>query len=157
MNGYPKGFLIFVTAFLIALWLSGILLLPSVAVFRLEWDYDWLMDLPFSSGDLRHTITTLHAIFAWSFTAMVGAIWTIHMRGHWRRRENRFSGGLFSFLWIALFISALGIYYFGDPDNSLYSSLIHSAVGLMIPLMLWQHKRSGKKAVEQNRSPSRKV
>ena len=147
MNGYPKLFLKLLMLTFAVLWLSGILLYPSMAVFKLEWEYDWLMDSGLASGSIRQTFTTLHAIAGWLMVWFIGTLWTIHLRTHWRRYENRKSGSLFSFSWLILTLSALGIYYFGNQEMSYLSTLIHALVGLIMPLLLVQHVMTGRKVI----------
>ncbi|MDG4811976.1 hypothetical protein P8629_03050 [Hydrogenovibrio sp. 3SP14C1] len=152
MNGYPKHFLFFVFALMIVLLISGILLVPAFLFFRMESDIEWLMSFPFSSGHLRQTTTMLHAISGWLMVWLIGAIWTIHIRSHWRRHENRLSGTFFSSVWAILIVSSLGIYYFGDPDLSTLSSLIHVSLGLLVPFALLAHRKTGRKSLQKTPS-----
>ncbi|QBZ82397.1 hypothetical protein GHNINEIG_00427 [Hydrogenovibrio crunogenus] len=148
MNGYPKFFFLLVFTILVILLISGVLLVPAFLFFRMESNIAWLMDFPFSSGDLRHLTTSLHAISGWLMVWFIGAIWTIHMRSHWRRHENRLSGVVFTSVWAFLIVSSLGIYYFGDPDLSQLSSLIHVGLGLLIPFALLAHRKAGRKSLQ---------
>jgi hypothetical protein len=150
MNGYPKGFLpaLITTSLLVIT--TGLLLIPAFLIFRMEQEQDWLMNVSIASGSLRHTLTTLHAVFGWAMVWFIGALWTIHIRSHWRRHENRTNGLVFVGIWLLLIISALGIYYFGDPDWSKTSSLLHVVVGLTVPFMLIAHKIIGKKSLKSS-------
>lgn len=150
MNGYPKSFLPLLTIVSSLLMLTGFLLIPAFVVFRLEQDIDWLMNLSITSGELRQIITVLHAIFGWSMVWFIGALWTIHIRSHWRRHENRKSGIGFILLWGMLMGTALGIYYFGNPDWSKASSIIHVLLGVIVPFMLIAHKITGKKSLKSH-------
>ncbi|BBN60367.1 hypothetical protein HVMH_1961 [Hydrogenovibrio marinus] len=134
--------------------ITGLLLIPAFLIFRMEQEQDWLMNLSIASGSLRHTLTMLHAVVGWTMVWFIGALWTIHVRSHWRRHENRANGLMFIGIWSVLIISALGIYYFGDPGWSKTSSLIHVIVGLMVPFMLIVHKIIGKKSLKTS-SPRR--
>lgn len=149
MNGYPKYFLVFLIAIMITVLMSGLFLVPAFMVFRMESDIEWLMNFPFSSGNLRHLTTTLHAISGWLMVWLIGAIWTIHMRSHWRRHENRLSGAIFTSVWALLIVSCLGIYYFGNPDLSQLSSLIHISLGILIPFALVAHRKAGRKSLQK--------
>ncbi|WP_173271865.1 hypothetical protein [Thiosulfatimonas sediminis] len=151
MNGYPKIFLPALLSVLVLLWLSGMLLLPSFALFRLELDTDWLYQewlMPISSGDYRHSLTTFHAITGWLMVWLIGALFTIHLRNHWRRKENRYSGLVFSLTWALLALSALGIYYFGEAMFNLWSSYVHTFLGITLPLFFWWHRHKGRQAVQ---------
>lgn len=147
MNGYPKYFLWLLIATSLLLFISGVLLTPSVMIFRLELESDWLMDLPLSSGDLRLLVTVIHAIFAWLMVWLIGALWAIHMRSHWRRNENRASGAVLSAYWALLLFTGLGIYYFGGEDLSKLSSLIHTVFGLLMPLGMIIHRIKGQQSL----------
>ncbi|MBD3611202.1 MAG: hypothetical protein HUJ13_02075 [Hydrogenovibrio crunogenus] len=153
MNGYPKHFLLFVLAIIVILLISGVLLVPAFLFFRMESEIEWLMGFPFSSGQLRQTTTILHAISGWLMVWLIGAIWTIHLRSHWRRHENRLSGVLFTSVWAILIVSSLGIYYFGDPDLSTLSSLIHVGLGVLIPFALLAHRKAGRKSLQKKSIP----
>ncbi|MBD3777334.1 MAG: hypothetical protein IE920_09420 [Thiotrichales bacterium] len=155
MNGYPKSFLLLLFSTTGLLYVSGLLLIPAMLIFRLQWEgslLDTLMDSALVGGELRAALTFLHALFGWTLVWMIGAIWSIHMRSHWRRGENRKNGSLFTLIWFALIASALGIYYFGDEMLSQYSSMIHAVLGVLVPLLLWSHRRAGKKAVSNDRN-----
>ena len=147
MNGYPKSFNFSLKTVFSMLWLSGVLLIPSCLMFRLEFDWEWLMDLSISSGQTRHILTVLHAMLGWSLLWFLGALFTIHIRNHWRRRENAFNGIVFLSAWILLIASALGIYYLGVDWSNRLSAIIHTALGLLMPLLLILHISKGRKAV----------
>lgn len=147
MNGYPKLFLPFLINTTIGLFVSGVLLIPAFLLFRLQWDSDWLMDLAISSGDLREWTTVIHAIFGWLMLWLLGSLWSMHMRSHWRRNENRKNGAMFSIYWVLIILSSLGIYYFGNEQLSQYSSTLHVLLGLLMPMVLILHRRKGKKSI----------
>ncbi|WP_024851811.1 hypothetical protein [Hydrogenovibrio kuenenii] len=153
MNGYPKGFLISLITVSLLLIITGLLLIPAFLVFRLEQEQDWLMNLSIASGNLRQNLTVFHAIFGWTMVWFIGALWSIHIRSHWRKHENRINGIAFLIIWAVLIISALGIYYFGTPDWSKTSSIIHVLFGVIVPFMLIAHKIIGKKTLKK---PNRK-
>ena len=149
MIGYPKYFLTSLISVLGLLWISGLLLVPAWIIFRLEQDIEWLINLSLSSGDLRHWLNTLHAAVGWIMMWLIGALWTIHMRAHWRKGENKTSGLVMAFSWAILALTALGIYYLGDADLSKASSLIHVILGLSIPIMVLTHRKQGTKSLKK--------
>ncbi|WP_237260628.1 hypothetical protein [Thiomicrorhabdus immobilis] len=146
MNGYPKFFLPSLMATTTLLFISGLLLLPSLIIFRLQWDIDWLMELPLSSGDLRLWTTAIHVVFGWLMVWFIGSLWTIHIRNHWRRKENITSGLVFMLFWALIIFSSLFIYYSSNETLSEYSSLVHSVLGMLVPLGLFIHRYHGKKS-----------
>ncbi|MDG6777934.1 hypothetical protein QCB44_04350 [Thiomicrorhabdus sp. zzn3] len=153
MAGYPKHFIYLLIFLAFLLFASGILLTPSVLLFRLEMEYNWLFDGPLSQlaqGGLRHAVTVTHAIAGWITVWFIGTLWTIHMRTHWRRNENRMNGAIFTLFWFMLIVSSLGIYYFGDPDWSFYSGMVHTGLGLMLPFGVWLHRLGGQHALAKS-------
>lgn len=147
MNGYPKLFLPLLMLIVTTLFISGLLLIPSFLTFRVQWDVEWLMESVLSSGDLRSWSTTIHAITGWIMIWIIGSLWSLHMRSHWRRNENRRNGLVFSVYWVLLLATSLGIYYFGDEFYSEYSSIIHVLLGLGLPIIFGLHYRHGKQAL----------
>ena len=157
MNGYPKLFKPTLILTFSLLFITGLLLLPSFAQFKLEWDFDWLYESPFnliSQGGFRQISTFLHALSGWTMLGFLGAIWSIHMRNHWRKKENSMNGIWFVLSWAFLFISALGIYYLGDATLSHTSSIIHTLLGLVMPLLLIQHIVLGRRTVNKRSARS---
>ena len=148
MNGYPKSFLPSLMATTLLLFISGVLLLPSLMIFRLQWDIDWLMASPLASGDLRLWITAIHVFLGWAMIWFIGNLWTIHIRNHWRRKENFVSGLTFILFWVLIIFSSLFIYYVSNHDLSQYSSILHTILGLMLPLALWIHRYYGKRSLK---------
>ncbi len=147
MNGYPKIFMPLLMSVTTTLFVTGLLLIPSFLMFRMQWDYDWIMDSGLSSGDIRSITTTLHAISGWIMVWIIGALWSLHMRSHWRRKENQASGLVFSIYWTVLLATSLGIYYVGDELYSQYSSIIHVLFGLGLPLTFLMHRLHGKQSL----------
>ena len=151
MNGYPKGFFPLLMATTVLIFVSGLLLIPSFLSFRMQFDHawvDWLMTLPITHGALRVTITSLHVFLGWAMIWFIGSLWTIHMRTHWRRNENRASGLSFMVFWIILILSGLAIFYVSHEDLSQFSSLLHVLLGLAMPIALYIHRRKGKKSLQ---------
>lgn len=152
MNGYPKLFLPLLISTFCLLWLSGILLMPSMLIFKLEWEItellEALMELGLANGAIRQVFSVLHATLGWIMLWMLGALWTIHLRNHWRRHENRKHGVFFSLMWLLVILSALGIHYFGDEHFSRLSSILHSTIGILLVLFFIQHRKTGKKSLK---------
>jgi hypothetical protein len=153
MNGYSPLFRRLVTAVVILLSLSGLLMLPTVLDLRLEWDVPWRLD----GGD-RIGVAALHTGLGFILAAFFGALWRIHMMGNWRRKRSRVSGAIMAGLLILLTLTAVGVFYFGDETLSLTSSLMHSALGLVIPLTFSWHFITSRrlKAADAKRFTSRR-
>lgn len=133
MNGYSPLFRRVVTATLILLIASGLLLLPTVLEFNLDWDVPWRLH------EGRVPVAAIHAIAGFMAAAFFGALWRIHMTGNWRRRHSRISGMAMASLLVLLALTGIGIYYFGSETMSIASSLTHSALGLGVPLVFTYH------------------
>ena len=123
-SGYPRVFYPTPVITQSALLLTALLLIPTLFTFRLD------MDSPIAvSGDLRLGSAALHTFFGMATLLITGALTSIHMRAGWVRRENRISGSVLLICLTGLSLSALGIYYFGDEQLSLWSSLAHLLLG----------------------------
>lgn len=132
--------------------ITGLLLIPAFLIFRMQWDSDWLMELPITSGTIRLWINGTHAFFGWLMIGFIGSLWTIHMRNHWRRNENRKGGVLFMLLWAIIIASSLLIYYASNEILSQYSSIIHTLLGVIAPIALIAHRSKGKRSLVKKKS-----
>lgn len=148
MNGYPKIFLPSLITITSLVFITGLLLIPAFVIFRMQWDIEWLMELPITRGSIRLWINGFHVFLGWLMIGFIGSLWTIHIRNHWRRNENRTGGVLFMLLWAIIIVSSLLIYYASDETLSQNSSLIHSLLGLFVPIALMAHRFSGKKTLK---------
>ena len=149
MNGYPKIFLPSLITTTFAVFLTGLLLIPAFLIFRMQWDIEWLMELPITSGTIRLWINGFHVFFGWLMIGFIGSLWTIHMRNHWRRKENRKSGLAFMVFWALIIVTSLLIYYASHETLSQYSSIVHTILGLFVPIGLIAHRLSGKKSLKK--------
>lgn len=88
MKGYPKWFSRrFITLLMSILFLSGLFLIPTTLENQLEIQVPWRLE-PSS----RILVAGTHALFAFIAIALLGALWSIHMRTEWKRGTNRVSG-----------------------------------------------------------------
>ncbi len=135
MSGYPRWFYkVLMLAFLVLLG-SGVLLLPHLFSLRLEWEIGWEI-----ASSTRLFSVALHSTFGFLVMAAVGALFSIHMRAGWRRRANIFSGMLLLSLFALMWLSAIGIYYFGDEQFSRWSSIVHVlAAASALLVFVWHH------------------
>lgn len=137
MKGYPAWFSgRFVHILMLALFVSGCLLVPGMLSFRLEWDRVWKIN-----SDARVWITATHVLTAFLWIAATGALWSIHMRYWWRKRENRVLGALLIALTTVLSLSALVILYSGSSDLSVGGSVLHTVLGLVFFIPYFLHTR----------------
>lgn len=145
MTGYPKWFsrlLWWVSVLLLA---TGLLLIPTMLDMRLEWDVPWRLE-----GDQRVYVAAAHFVVGFALIWVTGALWTVHMRHGWRRKQNRLTGALLAGGLAVLILTAAGALYAGDEALSLWSSLGHTLLGLTGVVLMPAHYligRSIKKAV----------
>ncbi|MGE5086215.1 MAG: hypothetical protein ACM3MG_07935 [Bacillota bacterium] len=141
MKGYPKWFSAnLITTILAILFLTGLLLTPTTLVVRLEKEVPWRL-----TADSRVVVAGIHALLALISLAIVGALSSIHMRKEWNRKRNRLSGMSLVGIFIFLSLSGLGIYYFGNETFSVFSSVRHLIVGLLISAVYVWHLAYKKK------------
>ncbi|WP_228290877.1 hypothetical protein [Shewanella cyperi] len=133
LNGYPNGFFYLLIGAMALVGLSGLAMLPWVAEFKLELD----VGIQLAHG-WRQPIVVSHMLAAYGLLLLLGALWQVHIRAGWRRRENHRSGLILTLSLLLLALTGLGLYYLGDEDWQLYASLLHSGLGnLLLLLFLW--------------------
>ena len=124
------------------------------------WAYwNYLVSAP---GDLEMTAKTwamkIHGAAAMTVLVLVGMLFTGHVRFAWRARRNRGNGSLFLTAFGILTVTGYGLYYAGGEKLRAWSSWIHLAVGLTLPLLLilhiWLGKRTRPAADVQKRTVS---
>lgn len=87
----------------------------------------------------------IHGGAAMAILVLVGMLLTSHVRFAWRVRRNRGNGSLFLGAFGSLTITGYGLYYAGGERLRAWSSWIHLAVGLALPLLLILHIWLGKR------------
>lgn len=140
LRGYPQWFYATSLAVLATLFVSGLLLLPDMLDMRLEWD------MPFRiGGGLRITSAALHSTAGFLSLSVLGALATLHVRVGWYHRRNRWSGVTLLVLFALLLVSAIGIYYLGDPAWSRGSSVLHTLAGFALTALFAWHLLNGRR------------
>jgi len=108
------------------------------------WNY-----LVASPSDFEISAKTLamkvHGAAAMAILVLVGMLLTGHVRSAWRARRNRGNGSLFLSAFGILTVTGYGLYYAGGENLRAWSSWIHLAVGLALPLLLILHIWLGKR------------
>jgi len=134
MNGYPSAFtLLLRLAFLVVI-ITGVLLVPNALDMRLGWSLPWSL-----SSSARTWFVSSHAASYYLTLLMVGALWTVHMRAGWLRRENIISGMALISALALLALSGLLLYYAGEDNVVNAAVLAHVGVGLLLPAVLIVH------------------
>jgi hypothetical protein len=96
-------------------------------------------DLVLSPGDFEMSAKAwamkIHRAAAIAILVLVGMLLAGHMRAAWRARRNRGNGSLFFGAFGILTITGYGLYYAGSESSRAWTSWIHLAVGLALPLL----------------------
>lgn len=134
LNGYPDSFFYLLLTAMFACSLSGLAMYPWVMEFKLQWELDF--SLP---GSLRQGIVSTHALSASILLILLGALWQVHIRAGWRRKENHFSGSFMALALLLLMLTGIGLYYLSSSNSQLAASLLHSVLGLGLSLSFIRH------------------
>ncbi len=151
MTHYPAAFSSLLRGVMLLLFISGLLLAPGALEMRLEWSLPWTLD----SGS-RVWAALTHATAYFLMLLLLGALWTVHMRAGWLRRENVFSGASLLVLFALLALSGLGLYYLSHETLASLAVLLHLVGGLSLPILLWIHMLGAKAAQSRVNRPGRK-
>jgi hypothetical protein len=73
---------------------------------------------------------TTHGLLNSAISAVFGYLWFAHVRGGWRMRANRKSGGTMTALMIVLIATGVGLYY--DDARRHFWFTLHLLAGLLI-------------------------
>jgi len=140
LSGYPNEFYwaqIFAT---LAVWLSGLWLLPSALEFKLQYEVDWALPL-----ETRLPAVISHVVAAFFLLFLLGALWFGHMRAGWRKRLNRTSGAALAVMFAVLAGTGVALYYAGSETGQLFNSVVHSVVGMALLLIFVVHMLLGRR------------
>jgi magnesium-transporting ATPase (P-type) len=136
----------FLYAVLALLFLSG-----------LAWAY-WNY-LAASPGDFETSAKTwamkIHGAAAMAVLVLIGMLLSAHVRFAWRARRNRANGSVFLTAFAVLSITGYGLYYAGGERVRAWTSWIHLAVGLALPILLLIHIFLGRRTRPAVQSPTR--
>jgi cbb3-type cytochrome oxidase subunit 3 len=96
-----------------------------------------------SPGDFEISAKTwamkIHGAAAMAVLVLIGMLLTAHVRFAWRARRNRANGSVFLSAFAVLTITGYGLYYAGGERLRAWTSWIHLAVGLALPILLLIH------------------
>jgi cation transport ATPase len=117
------------------------------------WNY-----LATSSGDFetgaKAWAMKIHGAAAMAILVLIGMLLTAHVRFAWRARRNRANGSVFLSAFAILAITGYGLYYAGGERLRAWTSGIHLAVGLVLPLLLLLHIFLGRRTRRAVQSPT---
>lgn len=148
MHGYPRGFQRAIALVFTLLAVTGLALVPGLLFVRLGMEnVAW-----HATGDTRTWLTGAHVFTGYAWMAMLGALWSRHMRNGWRVPHRRLSGTLQGFAALALVLSALVILYAGEDRTALVAALAHVAAAVLAAAVIVQHVVTAKSGVAERRS-----
>jgi thiosulfate reductase cytochrome b subunit len=124
------------------------------------WTYWSYLRLP---GDFETSAKAwamkIHGAAAMAVLVLIGMILSAHVRFAWRARRNRANGSIFLSAFVVLIVTGYGLYYAGGERLRAWTSWIHLAVGLALPILLLIHILLGRRTgpASQFRARSRLV
>jgi len=108
------------------------------------WNY-----LAASPGDFEMSAKAwamkIHGAAAMAVLVLIGMLLNEHVRLAWRARRNRANGSVFLSAFAFLTITGYGLYYAGGEKLRAWTSWIHLAIGLVLPILLLIHIFLGKR------------
>jgi len=81
----------------------------------------------------------IHGAAAMAVLVLIGMLLNAHVRFAWRARRNRANGSVFLSAFGVLTITGYGLYYAGGERLRAWTSWIHLAIGLVLPILLLIH------------------
>ena len=139
----------------VAVYLSfGLLLITGIAWLVLD---QWVR----VSGEfgpehhpVEHRVLIAHAVGAYAFLVILGAMIPVHIPLGWHQRRNLASGIAVVTVCALLGLTALGLYYIGEDALRGWTSLVHWTVGLAALPALLLHVLRGRARVTRPRAKS---
>lgn len=122
----------------------GLLLVTGIAWLALD---TWVRvqgDFGLEHHPAEHWVLIAHAIGAYAFLLVLGAMAPVHIPLGWHQRRNLASGIALLSICGLLGLTALGLYYIGEDVMRSWTSLIHWAVGLAALPALLVHVTRGR-------------
>jgi hypothetical protein len=128
MKGYPTWFKASVVHWIVSfLFITGCFLVPTTLNSHTHWEMELRL-----TNDARIWMTLLHVLAGFVTCALIGALWTVHMRYWWRKRKGRLSGGTLLSIFAFLGLTGVGILYAGRESLVSLNALAHTVVGLAL-------------------------
>jgi hypothetical protein len=105
----------------------------------------------FGSSRAEIWTLTIHGLFAAVSLLLIGSLLPLHIKFAWRARRNRANGVFFISIVGLLILSGYGLYYIGNERFRSWTSWIHLAVGLALPILLVVHIWRGRTSRNRKR------
>ena len=87
----------------------------------------------------------VHGGAAMAVLVLIGMLLNVHVRFAWRARRNQANGSVFLGAFAILTITGYGLYYAGGERLRAWTSWIHLAMGMVLPILLLIHILLGRK------------
>jgi hypothetical protein len=87
-----------------------------------------------------------HGGTAMAALLLLGALFPLHVRRAWRAGRNRLTGATMVTFNAVLILTAFGLYYLGSETLRPWASLLHTAVGLLLPILFIVHVVIGRRS-----------
>jgi hypothetical protein len=100
----------------------------------------------------------VHGGTAMAILVLLGIVLNAHVRFAWRASRNRINGAIFLSVFALLTVTGYGLYYAGGEKLRAWTSWVHLAVGMALPIFLLVHILLGKRtrpAVKPHRQNAR--
>lgn len=98
----------------------------------------------------KPSLLKIHGFSAMTFVLLLGTLLPGHVRRAWHARKNRNNGAFFLASIGLLTLSGYALYYIGGEDLRNGVSQFHLWLGLVGPVLLFWHIRTGRKATGNN-------
>ncbi|WP_448568414.1 hypothetical protein [Thalassotalea ganghwensis] len=134
LAGYPRYFYILLMLVMLGVMITGMVMTPTSLAFKFEWEVGWR--LPGASWAI---VAGGHALTGWLLWMLLGALWPIHSRANWRKKQKRFSGSLLIIAIVLLGGSAIGLYYAGQERTQYYNAIAHLISAMIFILLFVYH------------------
>ncbi len=118
------------------------------------WNY-----LAVSPGDFETSAKSwamkIHGAAAMAILVLIGMLLNGHVRFAWRAGRNCANGSVFLSAFAVLTITGYGLYYAGGERLRAWTSWIHLAIGLVLPILLLIHIFLGRRTRPSGQSRTR--
>jgi multisubunit Na+/H+ antiporter MnhB subunit len=91
------------------------------------------------------SLLMLHGGTAMLTLMLLGALFPLHISRAWRARKNRVTGSVMVACNAMLITTAFGLYYLGSEEVRPWTSDLHIAFGLALPMLLLAHVKTGRR------------
>ena len=105
------------------------------------WAYfNYVTSLPEEfAATLKSWSLKVHGAAAMAILVLIGTVLTTHVKFAWRAGRNRFNGIVLLSIFAFLAVTGYGLYYAGGERLRAWTSWIHLAIGLALPIFVVLH------------------